>query len=259
MDPRNEQALAARIAQVAAAAVGIRGYVSAIDVLVGLGWLPPARVDEWKQRRLPFLEAGVQTNLSRISAAMKLFRAWATAAKLKPSETAYAARTAGREPLRFSKSGAPKIEAAYRTHWISRRLSEAKQARVAEKASRPPELVAIVPRNTVWKCHRCGGQTAFLVMEPPGSTCMACAGLGDLVFLPSGEPKLTRRARAGSKTNAVVVQWSRSRKRYERIGSLVGRGALAAAGGGASGDDARETGPGDDEPVSARSHDDIPF
>ncbi|MGH3754451.1 MAG: hypothetical protein ACRDRP_17475 [Pseudonocardiaceae bacterium] len=46
-----------------------------------------------------------------------------------PSETGYVAWTRGRRPLRFSVSGAPEIERAYRTHWISPELSAAKRNR----------------------------------------------------------------------------------------------------------------------------------
>jgi hypothetical protein len=64
---------------------------------------------------------------------------------LRPSETAYVARTRDRRKLRFSKSGNPAIELAYRTHWVSPELSEAKRERLVERQSRPPELVVVVP------------------------------------------------------------------------------------------------------------------
>ena len=81
------------------AALARQDYVTAIDVLTGLGWLAPVRVDDWRHRRIPFLEAGVQAGLPKIAAAMRVFRAWATSAGLRPSETAYVARSVGREPL----------------------------------------------------------------------------------------------------------------------------------------------------------------
>ena len=59
--------------------------------------------------------------------------------------------------------------------------------------------------------------------------CMACADLGHLVYLPSGDAALTRRASKHSALRAVVVRWSRSRKRYERQGILVEEAALAQA------------------------------
>ena len=46
--------------------------------------------------------------------------------------------------------------------------------------------------------------------------CLACADLDHLAFLPRGDATLTRRARAHSTLSAVVLKWSRARKRYER-------------------------------------------
>lgn len=66
-------------------------------------------------------------------------------------------------------------------------------------------------------------------MEDPGPLCLTCADLDMLVFLPAGDATLTRRARAGSTLAAVVVRWSRTRRRYERQGLLVEEPALRAA------------------------------
>jgi hypothetical protein len=59
--------------------------------------------------------------------------------------------------------------------------------------------------------------------------CLACADLDHLVFLPSGQPALTRRAGKYSVLAAVVLKWSRARKRYERQGLLVQEDALRRA------------------------------
>ncbi|MEO6594364.1 MAG: hypothetical protein ABIP94_06395 [Planctomycetota bacterium] len=229
MHPKNRKALAARVAQAADAAVRQNGYVAPIDVMLGIGWLHENHVLEWRTLRLPFLARGIQADLSKISEAMRLLTAWARQAGLRPTTTEYVARTATREQLRFTKSDAPAIEAAWRTHWVSAKLRETKRARAEAKAQKPPELVAIEPRHRDWQCHRCGGSGALLVMEPPGPACLPCAGLGKLEMIPSGNALLTRRARAASKLTAVVVRWSQTRKRYERIGALVEPAALAAA------------------------------
>ena len=107
-----------RVIRAAEAALAKREFVTAIDVLVGVGWLEPRRVDEWRQGRVDCLEQVTVANLGKISAAMRSFRGWAQARGLKPSETAYLARTRDRRPLRFSKSGDAVIERAYRTHWV---------------------------------------------------------------------------------------------------------------------------------------------
>jgi hypothetical protein len=128
MHPKNRTELGKRVAKAAGAALGARGYVSAVDVLVGMGWLDPKLLEDWRRGRVDFLERVVHANLSRISKAMKLFRAWAAARELRPSETAYVRWTRGhRPPLRFSKSGNPNIERSYRTHWVSRKFAAAEK------------------------------------------------------------------------------------------------------------------------------------
>jgi hypothetical protein len=66
-----------RVVRAAEAALAQRRFVTAIDVLVGLGWLEPRRVDDWRQGRIAYLEATVTANLGKISTAMKVFRQWA--------------------------------------------------------------------------------------------------------------------------------------------------------------------------------------
>lgn len=108
-----------RVVQAAESVLADQQFVSAVDVLVGLGWLPRVRLDEWRQGRVDALEMVVSANLSKISNAMALFRRWARRQGLTPGETAYVARTRDRRPLRFSRSGDPDIERSYRTHWVA--------------------------------------------------------------------------------------------------------------------------------------------
>jgi hypothetical protein len=229
MKPENRRKLADRVAQAAQAALAARKYVTPIDVLIGIGWLDPGSERRWRQGQIDFLERTVQTNLPRITEAMKLFRSWAAGKGLLPSETAYVARSPRRQTLRFSKSGNPTIEQLYRTHWVSAELSERKRERLAEKASRAPELVVVQPLKPDWKCHRCGDSGNLLMMENAGPACLRCVGLDDLEFLSAGDALLTRRAKAKSARHAVVVRFSKSRRRYERQGLLVEPAAMTAA------------------------------
>lgn len=229
MTPENRNKLRTRIVGAAEAALTRQDYVSAIDVLTGIGWLDQATLTRWRQGQVPYLERGIQTNLSRISEAMRLFRAWAVEKGLRPSETAYVAKTPSRPTLRFSASGDATIERLYRTHWVSRVLSEKKRARIDEKANRPPELVVIQPLETSWQCQRCAGTGDLLIMDEAGPSCLTCAGLGSLVYLPAGDSALSRRAKARSEQHAVVVRFSKRRKRYERQGLLVQPEALTEA------------------------------
>ena len=119
MHSKNREALERRVRSAAEAALYRQKYVSAIDVFTGMGLLDPARVNAWRSGQLDFLERVIHLNLKRISLCMAAFRNWARAKGLKPSETAYLARThGGKRNLRFSKSGDPVLETAYRTHFV---------------------------------------------------------------------------------------------------------------------------------------------
>jgi hypothetical protein len=227
MHSQNRKKLDDRVIRAAEAALAAQKYVSPVDVLVGIGWLDPGTRARWQQGQVEYLEGVVQTNPPRISEAMKLLRSWAATRGLTPSETDYIARTPSRQMLRFSESGNPTIEKLYRTHWISGELSEKAQERLVERTSRAPELVVIRPLKDAWKCHRCDGTGDLLIMEKPGPACLRCAGLDDLEFLPAGDALLTRRVKAKSERHAVVVRFSRARRRYERQGLLVEPHALA--------------------------------
>jgi len=80
------------------------------------------------------------------------------------------------------------------------------------------------------ECHEDLGKKAWITLtEEKDALCLSCADLDHLVFLPSGDAALTRRARKHSTLSAVVLKWSKARKRYERQGLLVEEPALKQA------------------------------
>ena len=83
------------------------------------------------------------------------------------------------------------------------------------------------------KCDECGeqlGRQSWITLEEnKGALCLACADLDELVFLPSGDAALTRRSKKYSTLSAVVLEFSRAGRRYERQGLLVQEDALARA------------------------------
>lgn len=95
-------------------------------------------------------------------------------------------------------------------------------------ARRRAELVVVMPLKD-WSCASCGTTGAFLTMDDAGPLCLTCADMDHLVFLPAGDAALTRRAKRASRLSAVVVRFSRARRRYERQGLLVEESALAQA------------------------------
>lgn len=225
------QDIPTRVRRVAEQVLAEQHYVSSLDVLLGLGWLAPAHVDRWRQGRTPYLEQVVQANLSKISAATVELRRWARERGLVASETSYLARTRDRHLLRFSASNSPSIEQAYRTHWVSPALSERRRAQLDERLNRPPDLL-VIAGSRPWICDRCHAEYRagdFLMMVDDGPVCMDCADLGHLEFLPSGDATLTRRAKQASALTAVVVRFSRARKRYERQGILADPHAIEQA------------------------------
>lgn len=232
MHPQNEKALEQRVARAAEAALAHHRFVSAIDVLTGMGLLAATRVEDWRKGRIDFLERVIQGNLKKLSFSMAAFRRWAEAKGLRPSETAYVYRTrAGTRDLQFSKSGDPSIEKSYRTHFVSPELSERKRKSLEARLGRAPEQVAFqILRDS--QCSECGAglpKDTLLWMEAGQPLCLPCAGMGDLEYLPAGDAALTRRASKHSGRKAVVVRFSRSRGRYERQGVLVERQALQKA------------------------------
>jgi len=91
-------------------------------------------------------------------------------------------------------------------------------------------VFSLVSRDS--QCSECGralGKGNFLKKEGEKGLCLECADLGHLVYVPAGDACITRRASKYSPLRAVVLKWSRSRKRYERQGVLVLEDALVHA------------------------------
>jgi hypothetical protein len=83
------------------------------------------------------------------------------------------------------------------------------------------------------KCAECNKdiQIHEIIFKMPykGKVCLPCAGLDHLVFLTSGDTALTNRSRKYSALSAVVMSYSKARKRYERKGIFVEVNALEQA------------------------------
>src|ERR1700694_5507453 len=96
-----------------------------------------------------------------------------------------------------------------------------------------PDPIKVFISNRESKCDDCGedlGRKAWITLErEKGALCLSCADLDELVFLPTGDAALTRRAKKHSQLSAVVLKFSRARRRYERQGLLVEEEALAKA------------------------------
>lgn len=228
----NKQTLEQRVITVASNVLNSKNVVSPIDILLGIGYLPPSSLKNWQQGKVPYLETVINANLKKISWAMQCFRHWAVTNGLKANESAYMVKAKGpSRPLLFSISGHPNIERSYRTHYISPSLSTKKQQNLIEKMQKPPEKVVFWTLRES-QCKQCNKELvkgSFLFLDAGEPLCLKCTGLDQLEFLPSGNAKLTRRAKEYSKDYAVVVRFSRSRNRYERQGLLIEQKALKKA------------------------------
>jgi hypothetical protein len=111
-------------------------------------------------------------------------------------------------------------------------MSQQQPGSAVEAGQTKPEDIVVfwVRRDT--SCAECGTELergSMIRIEQERALCLSCADLDHLVYLPRGDVALTRRASRHSRLRAVVVEWSRSRKRYERQGILVEPHALAMA------------------------------
>jgi hypothetical protein len=215
---------------VAAAAQALAGqrFVTPVDVCVGLGWVHDRNVAAWRQGRIGCLEDCLQAGPAKLAAMLSCLTRWASASGLEAGEAEYvAAAPAGRQ-LRFTADGDPAAEQAWRARWVPAGLPAAERERLVRRADKPADLLVIQPVQD-WACAECGGTGDLLTMSTAGPLCLDCADLDHLMFLPAGDAALTRRARKASGLSAVVVRWSRSRRRYERQGVLVEEAALAQA------------------------------
>jgi hypothetical protein len=95
------------------------------------------------------------------------------------------------------------------------------------------DLVVFILYRATSPCVECGlslrkGDLIRLQGEN-GALCLECADLDHLEFLPRGDAAVTRRSTKYSSLWAVVVQWSNSRKHYERQGILADPAAIERA------------------------------
>ncbi|SPF52807.1 conserved hypothetical protein [Candidatus Sulfopaludibacter sp. SbA4] len=230
--PKPKPTLEARVIRAAEAALEDHQYVSAVDVLAGMQLVAPVNVEAWREGRIKVLEALIQGSYEKVAKALDIFRRWAIGRGLKPVEARYVRATpAGEVELQIIGRKYAGLEEVFRTQYVSPELSERKQQKLQERLGKPAERAVFLNRRDS-ACSECGVELpsgSFLYMEANQPLCLACAGMGDLEFLPRGDTALTRRATKYSPSRAVVVEFSRSRGRYDRQGILVAEAALRQA------------------------------
>jgi hypothetical protein len=205
-----------RVARIAEALLAERQFVAPIDVLIGLGWLAESNVDRWTKGRVTSLDLCFGVDATKAAQALDALRNWAQGHGLQGWPTEY-------RELRFTAAGDPATERAFRTRWA---VTDDPAPDLPPERSRG---LTVLSAHNDWTCSACGNTGDLLVKTSAGASCLDCADLGHLVFLPSGDAALTRRAKKLSRLSAVVVRWSTRRNRYERQGILVENDAIEQA------------------------------
>ena len=129
----------------AAEALARQGFVTPVDVCLGLGWLHPSNVDDWRHGRVDDLEYFLPVHGDRLTELIACLQRWAKGHDLQGTEGEYISTTRSRHPLRFLSDGAATEEAAWRMRWVSPDLPEQKRERITKAQDSPPDLVVIQP------------------------------------------------------------------------------------------------------------------
>ena len=142
MVPKSKPTIEERAVLSAERALASQKFVSAVDVLVNMGFVAATHAENWRKGRLDYLEQFIQASPNKVARALATFHRWAKERGLTPSESRYVVEgRAGTRELRFTATGEPEAERAYRTQYLAPDLPERKKKQIEEVASKAPERV----------------------------------------------------------------------------------------------------------------------
>jgi hypothetical protein len=222
-----------RVLNAAECVLAVKGYVSPIELLKQMGLLDPSHVRMWEKGVCERLESRIQGGAKKLEVTYDVFKEWAAEKQLTVVKAAL--RSSGRDQtheLVVTKDASPEMESFFRTCYAPADITPRKLEALKKKLNKPPDLVVFITVRESLNCEECGAEMVhgdFLFQEKKRSLCLQCADLDHLEFLPSGDAAMSRRARKHSPLSAVVVQFNRRRKRYERRGILVAAKAISQA------------------------------
>jgi hypothetical protein len=108
-----------RVERAVAAILASGKVVAPVDVLVKMDILAPKDLEDWRFGRVPCLEHLMRGNLSRLSRLLRIFGLHCHDLNLVASQTGYVRWGKGpRTPLRFTKTGEPRLEKVYARHFV---------------------------------------------------------------------------------------------------------------------------------------------
>ena len=228
--PKN---LRVRVVAAAQRALDQDRVVSPLALLIQMSLLSPACVRQWEKGLLKHLEPSIQGGAEKLDKVFNCFTEWALANQLVPLQASY--HSSGRDGahvLQVLATDNPEREAFFRSCYAPADITARRLESLKKKLNKPPELVVFMTVDKAATCAECGTRIPsgqFIFMEQKSCLCLACADLDHLEFLPSGDVALTRRSKKHSPLFAVVVQFNRRAKRYERRGQLVTAAAIELA------------------------------
>jgi hypothetical protein len=224
-----------RVRAAAESALKAEGAVGPLELFQHMRFLEPCHVEGWRKgnEHCRVLEQWIHVGPEKFEKTLRYFGEWVQERGLRPIEAPYTARSIrGVEQLQVTSEGDPEREKFYRRRYAPAGLAERKAKQLSEKLTKAPDLVVFEKVSEEGNCSECGAEFSrgsLLFMEKGKPLCLVCADLDHLVFLPAGNTALSRRSRKYSPLSAVVVRFSRTRRRYERQGLLVTEAALAQA------------------------------
>src|SRR6266571_6763175 len=116
---RNRRDLERALSPITSELLKEKGYLCFVDIFMKLGYLSQVDYENWRLKRVPYLERVLTLHLPTIHFVMQTVRRNSLNGHLKPSMTVYTSWGKGKKGLlQFSKSGDPSIEAAYATHFV---------------------------------------------------------------------------------------------------------------------------------------------
>ncbi|HET7657101.1 MAG TPA: hypothetical protein VFK37_02335 [Bacillales bacterium] len=115
----NRMELAKKVRKTAGTLLYEKGYVSPVDLMLGMDKLSKEDYDAWRKKKVSYLERVLKGNLNQLNFILKQLKNYGKEHGLKPSKTVYRSWGKGAKVnLRFSKSGNNYMEEAYSTHFV---------------------------------------------------------------------------------------------------------------------------------------------
>lgn len=211
------------------------GSVGPLELLDQICLLEPACFQIWKTKNTTDwpIESKFLGSPEKLQNVFRLFQEWANELGLQTLAATYSRTTTrGAESLPITVDNDPVRDTFFRTHFTSPELSQKKVERLKTKLAKPTELAVFLAQRDGRACAECATPTRagdFVLVEREADICLACADLDHLEFLPAGNATISRRAKKYSSLCAVVLEFNRRYKRYDRVGLLVTNDAIERA------------------------------